>query len=78
MLKTSNPDRTARRLPLHARTIELTSLRERAKLEARQMIARYSGCGLADHEVPGIRRALAAVTSRTRQLALVEVEIANA
>jgi ribosomal 50S subunit-associated protein YjgA (DUF615 family) len=78
MIKTRNLDRTARPLPLHARTIELISLRERAKLEARQLIARYSGQGLADHEVPGIRRAIRAIASRTRQLKLVEVELANA
>jgi hypothetical protein len=78
MPKTSNLDRSTRRLSLHARTVELLSLRERAKFDAAKLIAHYRDLGLAAHEVPGIRRAIRVIASRTRQLVLVEVELANA
>jgi hypothetical protein len=70
--------RHARCLVLFARNVELASRLERAKMEVSQLTARYSGCGLAHDEIPGINRARGVVRSIKRAIALVEVELANA
>jgi hypothetical protein len=68
-----------------ARRVALTWMRDRARaevdrarMEVLQLRARYQALGLADDEIPGVRRALGIVLSRERIVALAEVELANA
>ena len=51
---------SARRTQLAAMTVQLTVMVERAKLEIKQLVARYAPGGLKLSEIPGLGRALRA------------------